>query len=467
MLDWCSAQDWWKLATNSEPGQYAPRRRNNLGNAHHVNLVERKQMSRYSLKNLDPNESHFTPEQTKHLQQELKRIQAELQCLWRFQTSIQVKQRQDQPIRKPTAEKMQTQIYLILGWLHYYEQEPIENLGLERLDDIDIAYNYTDWFREERKGSPKTEIQALTALLHVAKFLHHQESDQANCEAHGKKYIDIMIISEIRKLIRDTNKRVKDAPITASDESKKWLDWPEYLACVEYLKKDCALLTSDGAPRTDRAIACSHQRYLIAALLAYMPPDRQRTFRELEEGKTLVRGVVRGGIFYAQQDGYFYIKLLPDQYKTGDAYGKQILKVPEFLYSELEEWLNKWRPLLNPTHSFIFTKLNGKPLTEGSLYHLFRHAIYRASVVLFGEGKATNPHLVRDMLVTYCYQIGASEIELDGLALGMKHSRKTQREQYDRRTNEDKIEPALELMQRLQPVELPLPQLKIVDLNPR
>jgi hypothetical protein len=423
-------------------------------------------MSPYSLKNLDLNESHFTPEQTKHLQREMQRIRDELQCLWRFQTSIQVRQRQDKPIRKSTAEKMQTQIYLILGWLYYYKQESIENLGLERLDDIDIAYNYTDWFREERKGSPKSEMQALIALLNVAKFLHYQESDHVNCEAYSKKYIDIRIITEIRKLIRDTNKRVKDAPITISDESKKWLSWPEYLACVEYLKKDCALLTSDGFPRTNRAIACSYQRYLITALLAYMPPDRQRTFRELEQGKSLVRGVVREGIFYCQQDGSFYIRLEPDQYKTGDAYGRQTLKVPEIIYPELESWLNKWRPLLNPTHSFVFTQLNGKPLTQSSLYQLFRHAIYRASVVLFGEGKATNPHLVRDMLVTHCYQIGASEIELEGLALGMKHSRKTQRENYDRRTNEDKIEPALNLMQRLQPIELPLPQLKIVDLKP-
>ncbi len=98
--------------------------------------------------------------------------------------------------------------------------------------------------------------------------------------------------------------------------------------------------------------------------------------------------------------------------------------------------------------------MNGKPLTSESLYQLFRHAIYRASANLFGEGKVTNPHLLREMLVTYCYERGASESEMDGLALGMKHSRRTQREIYDRRSQLQKVEPALEMMEAFKPVDV-------------
>lgn len=351
---------------------------------------------------------------------------------------------------------------MILGWLYFFKKDDPDNLCLKRLDDLDIAYNFIEWLREERNASPKTEIQALVALLHVAKYLHCQESDEKHCDVLRKSYIDIEIVGNLRKLIRDTNERVRKAPITTSDESQKWLDWPEYLACVEYLKKDCALFTSDNQRRTDRAIARSYERYLIAALLAYMPPDRQRTFRELEEGKTLVRGDYRNGIFYPKADGDFYIKLGSEDYKTGDAYGEQILKIPEFLVPHLEVWLTKWRSALKPNHNFVFTQLNGKPLTNESLYQLFRHAIYRASVVLFGEGKATNPHLVRDMLVTHLYEIEASEAVMDALAVGMKHSRRTQRKSYDRRNKQAQIDPALRVMQELKPVEFSQPQLNIV-----
>lgn len=479
MLTWCSQQDWWKLATKAEAGQFAPRRRNNLGNAHHVKLTEQKQTSRwnYSLRILDPEYSERLKkfdlaEEAARLQEEAprlraaqERLQEELRQLRRFQTSILIRDRQNKSVTQETANKTETLLYLIFGWLYLYEREAPEALTLERLVDIDVAYDYTEWQRDEREVTPATELQALIALLNVAKFKLFKDSDRKQCEILCKPYVDIEIIGQLRKLIRDTNQRVKDGPITVSDESQKWLTWPEFLACVEYLKQDCGLLTSDGERRSNRAIARSHERYLIAALLAYMPPDRQRTFRELEEGRTLVRGIIKNNILHRKSDGCFHIKLGPSDYKTGSTYKEQILQVPEQLQMPLEEWLTKWRKTLNPNHNFVFTQLNGKPLTGGSLYQLFRHAIYRASVVLFGEGRATNPHLVRDMLVTHFYEIGASEAALEGLAIGMKHSRKTQRERYDRRTKQNKVKPALEVLEGLKAVEVSKSILKVVQLD--
>ncbi|WP_421654635.1 tyrosine-type recombinase/integrase [Leptothermofonsia sp. ETS-13] len=197
-----------------------------------------------------------------------------------------------------------------------------------------------------------------------------------------------------------------------------------------------------------------------------MPPDRQRTFRELVEGKTLVRGVIRNGNFSPHPEGLFHIKLEADDYKTGKIYGQHVLPIPEFLHPELEAWLNHWRGVLNPNHNFVFTQLNGNPLIRETLYTLFRHAIYRASVVLFGEGRVPNPHLVRDMLVTYMYEEEASDAVMDGLALAMKHSRKTQKTLYDRCTSSKKMEPALNAMAQLKPVEIPKSQLKIFPINP-
>jgi len=45
------------------------------------------------------------------------------------------------------------------------------------------------------------------------------------------------VIRELRKLHKDAQNRAKNAPPAAA-EHRKWLDWPEYLACVSHLKKD-------------------------------------------------------------------------------------------------------------------------------------------------------------------------------------------------------------------------------------
>lgn len=429
MLTWCSSQEWWQAATNAKKGYYAPRRRNNLGNAHHIKSTNRKQTKTYRLM---PNE--ISPS-----------LRASLDALEKFQTRVQVKYRQDPNVTKATSEKTYKSLLLILGWLHRFQGIPQDELNFKLLDNIDIAYDYLEWIREENKVSPKTEVLALVTLLHVAKFLHYQESDFNYCKSVNKTYVDIPLIGELRELIRLTNERAKIAP-RSDDESLKWLDWPDYLLCVQYLLKDCSLYTSDGQARTQRAIAHSYQRYLIASLLAYMPPDRQRTFRELQVGKTLVRGSIKNKIFIPQIDGQWYIKLGPAHYKTGQAYGEIILEIPEIIYPELENWLNHWRKVLAPNHNFVFTQLNGKPLTCQSLRNLFRHAIYRASKVLFGEGKAPNPHLIRDMAVTHFVREGASEAEMEALAIAMKHSRRTQKEIYDRRTQYEKVAPAQDMM---------------------
>lgn len=120
----------------------------------------------------------------------------------------------------------------------------------------------------------------------------------------------------------------------ASDESLKWLDWPQYLAVVEQLRHECggalhahlntrapcqvscgqhlrcvpllsrtcgglelrimccacgpAALDADGKPRPERTVAWSLQRFLIFAILSCVP-DRQRTLRELKVGRTLMK----------------------------------------------------------------------------------------------------------------------------------------------------------------------------------
>jgi hypothetical protein len=57
--------------------------------------------------------------------------------------------------------------------------------------------------------------------------------------------------------------------------------------------------------------------------------------------------------------------------------------------------------------------------------------------------------MVRDSIVTYLRGGNATEKELEALALFMGHSVEMQRASYDRRTKEQKVEPAVALLESL------------------
>jgi integrase len=83
----------------------------------------------------------------------------------------------------------------------------------------------------------------------------------------------------------------------------------------------------------------------------------------------------------------------------------------------------------------------GNPLTRDSVYQLVSRACFEQT------GKRTNPHLLRDMIVTHVRESSnASEKELEALALFMGHSLQMQRTSYDRRTLSSKVAPAVQLL---------------------
>jgi len=406
LLDWCKKQGWWKQEYQNGVPKYSPKTRNNgRGNVNNVRVTNRKRLPNYGLR----------PDQIS------KELKDEFEEVLTFATSPEVYKRQDPAIREVTANIHLRLITLILGWLHNVKGVPLEEINLNFLDDIKLAYKFLEWARKERKMNPGSEMKFITAWLLIAKYLHHKNSNK-------KQYKDIEIIEELRELSNSISKRDKIAPRVA-DESKKWIDWNIYLAAVEQLKQECAPKGVDGNKRTDTAIASSYQRYLIAAFFAYMPPDRSRTIRELELGRTLVK-----------EGDEWFIKLSPDDYKTGKTYGEQVTKVPEIIYPQLEEWMNKWRKVFLPTHNFLFAQKDGSILTRSVFSSTFRHAMYRLT------GKAVNPHLVRSMAITHFFRSGATNEQMDSLAVGMKHSGKAQDSDYDRRTQQEKVKPALDMM---------------------
>lgn len=124
----------------------------------------------------------------------------------------------------------------------------------------------------------------------------------------------------------------------------------------------------------------------------------------------------------------------------------------------------------------MFTKKNGGQPDAKWVYAVFSSAAYRLT------GKRTNPHLIRDMIVTYLrdsnarltvpnlllpplltsQMVGAteqaSEKELEALAIYMGHSLQMQKTTYDRRTKQQKVAPAIQLICSIKPGSSPFPQ---------
>ncbi len=289
---------------------------------------------------------------------------------------------------------------------------------------------------------------------------------------------NLPIVQELRKLHREAGSKGKKAP-RSSDEGKKWLDWSDYLKVIQLLKSDLTEMinkyesqlrvdedlpcagTLIKQPKTSLAkeksldfqrkeIAKTYQYYLILAFFARVP-DRQRTFRELELGRN----------FFKVEDDesgsrMWVIKHTAEDYKTGSTYGERPpLPLTEALTPEIDDFLERWRPALlrqpsdgsassTPSSYLFLQPRTGNPLTANSVYQIVSRCCYKY------KQKKTNPHLLRDMIVTHVRKnADASEKELEALALFMGHSITMQRDSYDRRTLEQKVSPAIKLMQNM------------------
>jgi integrase len=260
---------------------------------------------------------------------------------------------------------------------------------------------------------------------------------------------DIPVIAEVRKLHRDANRRQRLSP-RSSDEQKKWISWPEYLRVIRCCKEEVLALRDrylalspselkykkgDEGRRyslEQKRVAEAYQRYLILAIFASIP-DRQRTIRELEVGRTLVKD---------RDTGFWTVKHGPEDYKTGRHYGERpAMQLAEELTPAIDDFLENYRPALLPsTDVLLVQSKTGRPMTSDSIFQRVTRSCFKWT------GRSTNPHMLRDIIVTHVRETDASEKELEALALFMGHSITMQRDSYDRRTLTTKIAPAVRLM---------------------
>ena len=366
-----------------------------------------------------------------------------------------------------------------------------------------LAFEHVQWLAEHRKCGANYELVAIRACIAAAKFLHG-DADASRDDRGDRPYANVPLVRQLRAIQKDATRRAQKAS-PASDTRAKWLDWGRYVELCRSLEDECAPRAFDGRARSERAVAWSLQRFLIFGVLSCVP-DRQRTIRELRVGKTLFKEPVVGAAGRASANGssagdhrgrearmledasgeanveressplesggfessgsvrrdarsetrwtdlrtnatfgdYDYrwvIRHGAGDYKTGKDYGdRPPLVISPTLYGALEQWLSVRRSHLRPAHDFLFTGKNGAPLTDAGVHKLMTSTAYRLT------GQRTNPHLVRDMIITHLRGTDASERELEALAVYMGHSVAMQKGTYDRRTKEEKVAPAVELL---------------------
>lgn len=369
-------------------------------------------------------------------------LEQELAAFWAFMIDAST-EAQEEPIRASTAAIYRKHARLFLGW-YLQRHAAYSSISLEDIipspdkESAKPILAYLQWLRQERSISVTYEANLLRGLVKLLKF-RFRHASSADPSYGDRPFADIAVIREVRMLQRSANKRQAKAP-RSSNEERKWLSWPEYLVVVEACQDAVRTLLEQyhaGEYRekttTERKIAIGMQKYLILAILASVP-DRQRTIRELELGRTLVR-----------VKDQWCIRHGPDDYKTGRTYGERPpLQLPLALTPTMDCFLNEWRPVLQPSTDFVFVQPNrGQPLTGDSVYRIVSDTCFRHA------GKRTNPHLLRDMIVTHVRDSSASEKELEALALYMGHSINMQRTSYDRRTLDKKVEPAIALMTKM------------------
>jgi len=308
----------------------------------------------------------------------------------------------------------------------------------------------------DNKISQRTKELYYASLISLAKYIYCLETDLE----YGDNFEDIPLIQYLRVQRKKQNKNAN------TREEKPLITWEKVMSTLEICRQE-ALVTKHSYTRGNglstrkrrpRAIAVSYQRFLILSFFTLLPPDRQRTIRELKVGKTLKYGEFVNNRFIEadptkDSTKKWYIYLKPEDYKTGDTYGEWRGEVPnvEFkdgtkFYEYIFNWLyGKIRDALNITDkSYMFSvPTTGKQYYSGSMVGLLKAIFVRIT------GVPITPHQLRHIYVTHLRDLGVTDAEKEAAAYWMKHSRETADKIYSHQTIENKVAPVYGLMEKV------------------
>lgn len=436
-LAWLEEQEWWPKPFKEQQRKRANKMRNKAGIPAFKDkpkLIQNK-LSPYALK-----DSELTDE-----------LKQEFQDLIEFWTQPMSSTRQTKAVRRVTVKEAMVQLKQMLGWLHRSEAKPLEKISLQDLvpshdkNGATVVSKFVSWYMSIKgKYSAKTIDFFFRAAVLVAKYIYRQELSLMS-------YLDSPLIKELNKLKKQVAASNYGVSSSLINTEIKEATWSELLYCTEQLRLECAAQTCKGKQRANYPVARSYKRFIIFSLLTILPPDRGRTYRELELGRTFRRGFLNpNGSFKPSEEGDWYIWLEPKDYKTGDLYGTQITKVPNPQYSDntcfydyLDVWLKDYRSVFKAQNDLLLPNEVGQVHCHQSFKKIILMCTWRLI------GKHINPHLFRHIYIAEIYRSGASAQELDATALAMKHSPQMQRKVYDIRTQQEKAAPAYDLISRI------------------
>jgi hypothetical protein len=381
-----------------------------------------------------------------------------------------------------------TRIKHLLGWLHRYKEAPLDELRLSSIMffsplnvtlkscDDDISRQIIEKakareaaiekakanmplikaFLDFQDNHPNTHIAILDVLIAIGKFLYQYEIGTDD-------YPEPRDIPIIRRVMEEKKKLKNEAKVTPSfvQHYQKSIPWEVALEVVEKLRIrferefQYSMTKRNGLQtrkRTEYALERDLQDFLSVAFLVLIPPDRSRTYCELELGKTLIFGSWRASQFIPAESmenslaARWYIHLGPTDYKTGKAYGEYWCELPNIQYEDgktfygyIERWLT-WgrdnREIINHDYFFRAGK-KFRPITHKDWASRIKYIFDRET------GVAVSPKEFRKMYVTYINEQGVTDEIKEASACAQHHSRKMQSQIYDQQSKMKKAMPAL------------------------
>ena len=356
-------------------------------------------------------------------------------------------------------------IKAMLGWLHRFKNISLEELSLTKiiypspLLDHDFSDTDENWdkyitniYKLKQKANavaknnsaliqeyliffsshPKTESITLSTFISVSNYIFKNYIGTEEYKTNDS----LPIIQQLRLLKNAALKRAKITPDVVPYSAKS-IPWGKALEVLDKLRAEANLTEyaskrEKGYKRTIKrrktGIADSLQNFLIVSFLLVIPPLRSRVYYELEIGTTLVRGLFKNGIFIskdklsASEESFWYVHLLPQQYKTGKVYKEYWKDVPNIkfpdgssLYEYIEQWLNEYRNLEGLCEHQCFFR-------RSRLNTPFDHIHWRDRICnIFDRftGVPVAPKEFRKMYVTFLKDSGVTEAQLEAAATAM------------------------------------------------
>jgi hypothetical protein len=324
--------------------------------------------------------------------------------------------------------------------------------------DLKKIKKYLDWFG----GVPISKVSYIGAVINVAHYKYQEEIGKDDY----KKARDIPIIRELLSLKLEYEGDSKNFPESVPFYLRS-IPWERCIGVVEKLRlryeEKVTISRSkrykkgfEKKKRTTYSLARDLQDFLSVAFMVLIPPDRSRTYYELELRRTFIFGWVEGRSVIPANDlkdptAHWYIILRTTDFKTGKRYGLYIAPMPntvfpdgKTLYMYIHDWLTWGRKSHSPVnHNYFFRGTSScDPLN---------HCDWNIRITQLFEREANvsvPPKELRKIFISYLKSQKGSRAELEAATVAQHHSQKMQDEVYDYQEQLEKIKPIFDFSEK-------------------